>query len=203
MADEPIPQGVRLVSNSLQLSDPFRSHGLQRRQRDHMSRQFTYVAHGTLSPVPPHEIEKGDPNFHVGTTRSAHVRLAQYGDHPRYSHIYRIHRDALAPVVFGDDLNRPESLDEPLQGIQQGLWEGIPHTSKEAEGFIKSSNLVLPYRNEQEDRGSVSFVVPKNRIGAGVEYLGRWNSHRAPTPEEDEAMAKFEASSGVNFKWNG
>jgi hypothetical protein len=117
--------------------------------------------------------------------------MGQYGDAHRYNHVYRINRDSMAPVVFGDHLNRSKSLDEPMQGVQPGLWEGTSFDSPEAEGYQKDSNLVLPYRNEQEDRGSVSFVVPKNRVGNGVEYLGRWDSHREPVTEKDKAQVEY------------
>lgn len=190
MADEPIPKEDAFVSNWVSRSKPFREKGVERRQRDHMSRQFTYVMHGTKSSVPPHELE-GSDIIHMGTPTSAHNRMVQSAGGHRYNHLYRISRDAMSPVVFGDYLNRPQNLEEPLQGVQEGLFESVPFDSNAAEEYQKESNLVLPYRNQEEDRGSISFTVPKSRIGSGVEYLGRWNSHRTPTPEEWEKNGDF------------
>jgi hypothetical protein len=190
MAKPPLPKSQYLISNFVNFPKQFRNRNQERRQRDHMSRQFTYVSHGTLSHIPPHELE-GSEEFHVGTQSSAHTRMAQYGNAHRYNHVYRISRDAMSPVVFGDYLNRPENLDEPMSGVQPSLWENTAFNSPEAEKYQKDSNLVLPYRNQQEDRGSVSFVVPKGRVGNGVEYLGRWDSHREPVTEEDKARVEF------------
>lgn len=190
MADEPIPSEGAFESNWTRRTQPFRKKGRERRQRDHMSRQFTYVAHGTKSFIPPHELE-GEDAFHAGTTASAHSRMVQVGGGHRYNHIYRISRDAMSPVAFGDYLNRPQNLEEPLQGVQEGLFESVPFNSSDAEEYQKKSNLVLPYRNQEEDQGSISFLIPKGRLGSGVEYLGRWNSHRVPTPEEEAEFGDF------------
>jgi hypothetical protein len=35
----------------------------------------------------------------------------------------------------------------------------------------------IPYRNMGEDKGSLSFVIPKNLVGKGVEFIGTGKSN--------------------------
>ena len=169
----------------------FENRDLESRQKDFLSRQFMYVAHGTPSPIPPHERE-GPDEFHVGTPAAARSRMFDYAvnDRPSYDHFYRISRDVVAPVRFGDD-HSEASYDTQMVGLQPQLFEGVKYNSKDAQDYQKSSGLVLPYRNNVEDRGSTSFIVPKSQIGKGVEYLGRWDSHRPATPEETEELKNY------------
>lgn len=172
------------VPSTLHSSKRFESMGLARRQRDHMSRQFVYVQHGTQSEVPPHELD-GPEAFHVGTPMAAKSRMSPelMRVQPAVFHTYRISRDAMAPVRFGDFIGEQE-YDKHMSGLQPDLFESVSFDKKAATDYIKSSNLVLPYRNHQEDKGSTSFLVPKSRIGNGVEYLGSQNSRRRLSPEE-------------------
>lgn len=169
----------------------FENMDLERKQKDFLSRQFLYVAHGTTSLVPPHERE-GEDEFHVGTPAAARSRMFDntVNGRPSYDHFYRISRDVVAPVRFGD--NHPESTFSPeMSGLQPQLFESVKYDDKDAKDYQKFSGLVLPYRNNVEDRGSTSFIVPKSQIGKGVEYLGRWDSHRLATPEESNQLAEY------------
>jgi hypothetical protein len=193
---QPFPTGAELSwdgSGTGTFDYRFEKKPLERRQRDHMSRQFTYVMHGTQTHIPPHVKEEGEPSFHAGTSASADSRMAFNAPY-HFKHLYRIHRDAVDPTVFGDYMEEG-SYEKGMKGLQTGLFETIPFNSKEATEHHKKSGLVLPYRNNQEDRGSISFLVPKSRIGNGVEYLGMGSTHRLSTPEEiqvrDEAHARF------------
>lgn len=162
----------------------FDKSSLERRQRDHMSRQFTYVVHGTRSEVPPHE-QEGAESFHVGTLAAAHSRMVPelLRAEPATFHMYRISRDVIDPMKVGDFIQE-EKGENYMSGLQPQLFEELPFDSKSVENYMKSSNLVLPYRNHQEDRGSTSFLVPKSLMGKGVEYLGKQDTRRKLSPEE-------------------
>lgn len=168
----------------------FDKSSLERRQRDHMSRQFTYVVHGTRSEVPPHERE-GDETFHVGTLAAAHSRMTPelLKAAPATMHMYRISRDVMDPMKVGDYMQEQDG-DNYMSGLQPQLFEELPFDSKEVTNYMKSSNLVLPYRNRQEDRGSTSFLVPKSLMGKGVEYLGKQDTRRKLSPDEVERYRK-------------
>lgn len=174
------------VPSLLHSARRFDKSSLERRQRDHMSRQFTYVVHGTRSETPPHE-QEGDETFHVGTLASAHSRMAPelVRAAPATMHMYRISRDVMDPTLFGDYKQEQEG-DNYMSGLQPQLFESLPFTDESVKKHLSSSGLVLPYRNRQEDRGSISFLVPKSLMGKGVEYLGKQDTRRKLSPDEVE-----------------
>lgn len=156
-----------------------------------MSRQFTYVAHGTTSEIPPHERE-GDEAFHVGTIAAAQSRMAPETMRlaPATLHMYRISRDVMDPIKVGDYKQEQEG-DDYMSGLQPQLFEELPFTDKSVEKYASSSGLVLPYRNRQEDRGSTSFLVPKSLMGKGVEYIGKKDTRRKLSPDEVEEYRRL------------
>lgn len=174
------------VPNLLYRPRRFDQSSLERRMRDHMSRQMTYVVHGTRSEIPPHERE-GDETFHVGTLAAAESRMAPelMNAQPAYLHVYRISRDVMDPVRFGD-YKQEQVGDNYMSGLQPQLFESLPFNDKAVQKYISSTGLVTPYRNRQEDRGSTSFLVPKSLMGKGVEYIGKQDTRRKLTPEQVE-----------------
>lgn len=166
---------------------------LERKQRDHMSRQFTYVTHGSFSPTPPHLVDPNnrsgvdenstDDSFHAGTMRAAWARLGERANRgPHYYHTYKVHRDAMSPIIMGDrkaDQYSGSNLKSELRGMQTGLFEDVSMTEDDIRKNEQSDDpKALPYRNAFEDDGSISFSIPKSKIGNGVEYLGKGHGSR-------------------------
>ena len=156
---------------------------LERRQRDHMSRQFQFVVHGSSSAIPPHRLPDENvqmwnyktsnvhpSSFHAGTIQSAIDRAS--GD---YLHVYEVPRESMDPIIRGDNGPpvREARKNAALSGVQTQLFEDVPLYHPEIAKNAESDNpLVLPYRNNMEDLGSLSYVIPKKMVGNGVRYLG-------------------------------
>jgi hypothetical protein len=47
-----------------------------------------------------------------------------------------------------------------MVGTPEGLWEDIPAQPEDALKW----NQAVPYRNRAEDRGSISYILPKRSI---------------------------------------
>ncbi|NBX51903.1 hypothetical protein EBT25_18680, partial [bacterium] len=87
---QPFPTGAELSwDEGDTFGYRFEKKPLERRQRDHMSRQFIYVTHGTQTHIPPHVKEKGETSFHAGTSASADSRMAFNAPY-HFKHLYRI-----------------------------------------------------------------------------------------------------------------
>ena len=155
--------------------------------RDHMSRQFTYVIHGSQNKVPVHEIpDKQYPavpmhsitnihrsSFHAGTPQAAADKVSWKSD-TTYAHVYRIDRDTIDPLMWKDTLDYENPpFQKRLRGIQPMLSESVEYRSGMiAENAESKAPKAIPYRNMGEDYGSTSFIIPKNIVGKGVKYLG-------------------------------
>ena len=154
--------------------------------------QFIRLFHSSRSDLPPHEVEHPDKEFliknaepytnqhpdiiHVGTRKSAE----DISKHRSFLHEYEIDLHEAYPTTFGDErsgndntvdaikLPETEKFKERMSGVQPSLFETISGTPDIA---IKS-NRAVPYRNELEDEGSVSFMIPKGAVGKGVRYVG-------------------------------
>lgn len=147
--------------------------------RDHMGRQFTYVFHSSQTDIPTHLLPGENfhyrdwgnihpSSFHAGTSQAARER---YGT--KATHIYRVHRSVMDPMVWGDNLSEMPEFIERMRGVQPMLGESV---SLDANMLAKNAEsktpLVLPYRNQGEDKASLSFVIPKRLVGSGVDFLG-------------------------------
>lgn len=148
--------------------------------------QFETVYHSSWYEQPPHawadeqvpskyeDYGNASPtHIHMGTEKAA--RNAGFGR--RYMHKYRVDRSQLHPVVYGDE--EATEYDFHLLGpaldkkgvTQPELFENV-YLNKD---IMQSTKQPIAYRNNtDEDRGSISYVVPKRQIGKGkaVEYLG-------------------------------
>lgn len=152
--------------------------------RDHMSRQFTYVVHSTENPTPTHALPDSDypyknertenkhpSSFHAGTPEAAGFKVRD--SKVVYSHLYKIDRNSIDPLMWRDNMYEGDKFKERVKDIPPMLSESVPYTRDMiADNSELKSPKVIPYRNMVEDMGSTSFIIPKNLIGKGVEYLG-------------------------------
>lgn len=144
---------------------------------DHIN-EMIRVYHSSHLPDPPHTINRslGLHHFgnvhpeviHAGTMRAA----KDIGEGRPYFHMYDIPASEAYPVTFGDEGTEVERegpvFVANMRGVQPGLFETI---SGEPKTAIKSGRAV-PYRNRAEDKGSISYMIPKNAIGKTVFYAG-------------------------------
>lgn len=117
------------------------------------------VYHGTFSEGAPHEYGE---TFHAGTLRStddraADILMARGVERPaiRQIHGYEISDDAPMSKRVWDD---------PLEGIYG------PKDSKPVPEF--NQKRIYPYKNDREDSGSTSYVIPSGFVGKYVKHLG-------------------------------
>lgn len=156
--------------------------------RPHMSRQFTYVVHGSSLKIPVHEVPSDDfqpihanthPEFfHAGTPRAAREAALSTArvDKDATFHLYRIHRDAMEPIMYGDVVSEGPRASATLSGLQTGLFEHHAIMEDALEERTKTNSpKVIPYRNYGEDPGYPSYIIPKAAVGRGVDYLGSVN----------------------------
>jgi hypothetical protein len=68
-----------------------------------------------------------------------------------------------------------KSFTDTMVGKQQGLFESVPADAQ----YAAEKGSILPYRNRVEDKGSVSYIVPKSSVGGAVRFVG---TTRVPTP---------------------
>lgn len=159
---------------------------------DHINKaQKLRVFHMSWEEQPPHTVEtdritinnrEGDDEdnvhpgvLHMGTRKAA---LSIYRTH---LHEYEMDPDVVDPLIYGDaqymmdrvqthpDRHQSKAFIKNMSNIQQGLWETLPATPKDA----LKRNIVLPYRNYAEDIGSISYIVPKRLATQGkVRYVG-------------------------------
>lgn len=168
------------------MTEPLRNlefHGVNP-PRDHMSRQFTYVIHGSNDATPTHalpdssypfrveETENKHPSsFHAGTPKAAGFK----GQHSSqsYSHVYKIDRNVVDPLMWRDNLYEDERFQQRVKDIPPMLSESVPYTRDMIAANAESKTpKAVPYRNMYEDKGSTSFIIPKKLVGKGVTYLG-------------------------------
>lgn len=148
---------------------------------------FIKAYHISWNDTPPHELKpqefgheykEGDnihPDvLHMGTKNAA---MQIYRTH---LHEYEIDPSAIDPVVYGDTQHVMDKADNPnypthhevkqaMKGIQPSIFESITGDPRQA---VKTGK-VLQYRNFAEDRGSISFMVPKSAIKEGkVRHVG-------------------------------
>lgn len=126
------------------------------------------VFHGNFTPTPPHLQENPIPGFHAGTQKAAEDLLRMKVDMPgkpdieiperAYLHEYEIN----APV-------HPEVLADPSD------WE--PSSGRPGVDELNSpgrlGDAILQYENSLEDKGNVSYVIPKHLVDSvRVKHLG-------------------------------
>lgn len=158
---DPIPEKVKEVPVSVNPKD------------------YVTVYHGSRSYDAPHRvdhpfIQEGYGHFssnqsndviHMGTPEAAYSRGR------RIFHEYQIPKSLLdVTYADSDSLGSNEMLNRNTHGPpQQSLWETQIKTPEQ----VYASGMVMPYLNQFEDKGSTSYIVPKNLIHQdGVRYMG-------------------------------
>lgn len=117
------------------------------------------VYHGTFGDKPPHVY--GTP-FHAGTMSAAYDRIdaemSDAGAGLTSEPTYKIHKYEILD-------NAPTSRkmwDDPGDGFTHGP-NAVPEFNQKR---------IYPYKNEFEDKGSTSYVIPSNFAGNHVKHLG-------------------------------
>lgn len=116
--------------------------------------------------------------IHAGTYKAA---LEVDGGDRSHVHAYDVDIREMSPVTYDDEPSagvthddepnsgEPNKFKINMAGVQQSLWESIPSTGEET---LKHGR-VQPYRNKVEDRGSISYMIPKSAVGTErVKYAG-------------------------------
>lgn len=149
--------------------------------------QFIDVYHMSDSVDAPHTVAHpqssgvANKTLFLGSGQTTqHFGRSNPGDprKPRqFQHAYRVPMSALEPVVKGDDtfdgdhlsgyaLNQladASGVDQPelFESVGSSRWETV------------SRGKVQPYRNHGEGRGSLSFIMPKDKMeDLGIQYMG-------------------------------
>jgi len=150
-------------------------------------RTHVLAYHASDSPDPPHIqdhpnldlLELGSSPFssnqsndviHLGTLGAARTRGGS-----KWHHVYKVPKTMLDEVHMDSDSAsafNPQD-NENIHGPQQrSLWET---TVKPVED-VGRGNKVVPYLNQFEDKGSVSYMLPKHLVSPDqVDYLGLRN----------------------------
>ena len=115
------------------------------------------VYHGTFSNQAPHEYGE---RFHAGTMaatddRAADQLMAGEVEEPaiRQVHGYEISDDA--------PMSRHTWSDPDIGS--RGWPDRVPE---------HKDNRIYPYKNDREDKGSTSYVIPSGFVGKHVKHLG-------------------------------
>ena len=106
--------------------------------------------------------------IHAGTYQSA---LEIGGGTRSHVHAYDVNIREMSPITYDDapKMEEDNKFKRSMAGVQQSLWESIPSTGEET---LKHGR-VQPYRNKVEDRGSISYMIPKSAVGTErVKYAG-------------------------------
>lgn len=171
--------------------------------------QFQRVFHRSDSEIPVHlqaatsrqafnpESNYHPDVFHVGTEAS--TSEVRFRTRP-YMHEYEIDMShpSVSPITWGEErtilrshasieqlhpdlrnnhsslANTVQEFNDNMKGQQEGLFESVPANAEQA-----AKGTILPYRNRVEDKGSISYIVPKSAVGNGVRLVG---VTRVPTP---------------------
>jgi len=117
------------------------------------------VYHGTLSEEAPHE--HGYP-FHAGTLRAADDRLEDEISHGvDWSEVGRGVSSIHAYEISDGAPTSRRTWQDPMFGEDENQL--VPEHKE---------NRIYPYKNDREDRGSTSYVIPSHFVGKHVKHLG-------------------------------
>lgn len=155
------------------------------------------VYHGTFGGQAPHEY---GGTFHAGTMRATDDRAADQlmageVEEPaiRQVHAYEISDSApMSRRTWGD----------PDVGFTRATWERDgedgPPTPEVPE---HKENRIYPYKNDGEDRGSTSYVIPSKFVGKHVKHLGvQFQGLHGNDEQYNAVMNAITTMSGGKFK---
>lgn len=121
------------------------------------------VYHSTLSEKAPHEY--GYP-FHAGTNKAANDRL---DDEIEHGMDWDPEGTGKAQVGIGQIHAYEISDDAPTS---RRVWEDPMFSENESKAVPEGSQTrIYPYKNEREDKGSTSYVIPAAFVGNHVKHL--------------------------------
>jgi hypothetical protein len=125
-----------------------------------MAKRIVY--HGTIEGKAPHE--HGYP-FHAGTYRAANDRLDDEMQHTDWNW-----EGNGVPSLSVGQIHAYEISDKAP--TSRRTWEDPMFYNNESRAVPENSQTrIYPYKNEREDRGSTSFVVPSAFVGNHVKHL--------------------------------
>ena len=128
-----------------------------------MAKKIVY--HATLSDDPPHVY--GEP-FHAGTYRSAHDRL---DDEITYGVDWQPENEKYPNLGVGTIHEYEVSDKAPTS---RRTWEDPMYFDDESKAVPEhKQNRIYPYKNEREDKGATSYVIPSNFVGNHVKHLNK------------------------------
>jgi len=156
-------------------------------------RTHVLAYHASDSPDPPHIqdhpnldlLDLGSSPFssnqsndviHLGTLGAARARDYRPRNKNKWIHVYKVPKTILDEVHMDSDsassTTNPEENINHFGPQQRSLWET---TVKPVED-VERGNKVVPYLNQFEDKGSVSYMLPKHLVNPDqVDYLGLRN----------------------------
>ena len=117
------------------MRDLFKRLSPEQKNRDHMSRQFTYVFHGSDNNLPVHtlpgwnvgrQLDESEENVHPSSFHAGSQRAAMDDRFKTYVHVYKIPREHMSEIVRGDTVEDNSYADEAMHGVQSQLFETSP-----------------------------------------------------------------------------
>jgi hypothetical protein len=133
--------------------------------------QFIDVYHASMDNNAPH-VRYGHPHVFAGTEQAAIDRMMESGRD--VIHHYRIPVSMLRPEIWADDDHDPDSerdsriVMELADKSGPTLWETVPVRPRDVK-----PGEVLQYRNQVEDKGSISYIMHKKDINDNkIKYMG-------------------------------
>jgi hypothetical protein len=125
----------------------------------------------------PVHSREGFPNIHMGTQKAAEQRASTKF---LFEKRWRASTEEVAQELRTTPIDRyevmsPQTVSKKIYGDQADFRRAYePQSRIQTYDRIETpDNEILKYKNEGEDHGSISFLVPKNRIASGdVVYRG-------------------------------
>lgn len=144
------------------------------------------VYHGTFSNQAPHEYGE---RFHAGTMRATDDRSADQimGGEVEEPAIRQVH----AYEISDDAPMSRHTWSDPDIG-SRGWPDRVP---------LHKDNRIYPYKNDREDRGSISYVIPSGFVGNHVKHLGvQFQGFHGNDEQHDTMMNAISTMVGGPFK---
>ena len=137
------------------------------------SDRFT-VFHATYSDKPPHEYEN-QQSFHAGTYDAARDRLASARLDMIIDGARPTDEEIAVPKMHAYEVRVKPSLmtfEDPHVWREGNEYEYDMRVKEEGPTGAPPKKI-LKYRNQFEDRNSISYVIPRHFVDQGyVKYLG-------------------------------
>ena len=151
------------------------------------------VYHGTVSSGAPHVW--GSP-FHAGTLRAANERL---DDEIEHGVAWDAENKGILAIGIGQIHAYEISDDAPTS---RKVWEDPMFSEDESKAVPEhKENRIYPYKNEREDKGLTSYVIPSSFVGTHVKHLNTTQFLiNADKEQESSIMGAISTMAGGPFK---